>query len=122
MSVHVCVRVRLCAGDGWCVPNEPKSYTELFDLCWSGGASAFKGNVLVGSPAYPKTVNPSLWPAGNFFTANRSEVGFANQSTYALSASSPFKGKGTDGRDPGADIPTLLRAISGVRGAGRAHG
>jgi hypothetical protein len=31
-----------------------------------------------------------------------------------LSPASPFKGKASDGRDPGADIQTIMNAIAGV--------
>jgi hypothetical protein len=34
---------------------------------------------------------------------------------YHLAASSKFKGKATDGRDPGADVDVVLTATRGVR-------
>jgi hypothetical protein len=34
---------------------------------------------------------------------------------YRLAPSSKFKGKATDGRDPGADVDAVLTAIAGVR-------
>jgi hypothetical protein len=42
---------------------------------------------------------------GNFFPASRNAIGFVNLAggNYALSANSPYKGKGTDGKDLGAD-------------------
>jgi hypothetical protein len=46
----------------------------------------------------------SSYPAGNFFPSSISDVGFVNPASgnYALAASSPFKGAGTDGQDLGA--------------------
>ena len=42
-------------------------------------------------------------------------MGFTPDGTYALSPTSPFKGTGADGKDPGADITLLLQMIDGVR-------
>ena len=95
-------------GPGLCVTNQPATYTELIEKCWKPGV--FKANVLVGDP---KTGgDPKKWPAGNQFVANVSAVGF--KADYSLADDSPFKGAGTDGRDPGPDIPRLLAAIDGV--------
>ena len=95
-------------GPGKCVTSQPKTVTELFDKCWVPGV--FNGNVLIGDP---KTGgDPKKWPAGNQFVANVSGVGF--KADYSLADDSPFKGAGTDGRDPGPDIPRVLAAIDGV--------
>ena len=97
-------------GPGMCVPHQPATYTDLIDACWKPGV--FKANVLVGDPK--AAGNPKKWPAGNQFVANVGGVGFKGDGTYALADDSPFKGAGTDGRDPGPDIPRLLAAIDGV--------
>ena len=64
------------------------------------------------------------WPNGNTFFKNAGQVKFAdyrdgnsdfNPGNYALTSSSPLHNAGSDGRDVGADIPTLLSKISGVR-------
>src|SRR6202140_2947691 len=76
----------------------------------------FTNNVLAGAPqAFPG----SKWPGGNFFPATVNDVGFVNYNNgnggdYHLQASSPYKGKGSDGRDPGADIDAVNAATQGV--------
>ena len=95
------------AGPGMCVTDQPKTFTDLIDACLK--PHVFNGNVLVGAP---NVADPKKWPAGNQFVANVSAVGFKD--AYALADDSPFKGAGTDGRDPGPDIPRLLAAIDGV--------
>jgi hypothetical protein len=69
----------------------------------------FTGNILAGGSA-------GLYPAGNYFPANLDAVGFVNRAggDYRLAAGSPYKNKGSDGRDPGADIPVLNTVLSGV--------
>ena len=76
----------------------------------------FANNVLV---AVPTPFPPSKWPGGNFFAATVSDVLFTSYSSgnggdYQLQASSPYKGKASDGTDPGADINALNAAIQGV--------
>jgi hypothetical protein len=48
----------------------------------------------------------SMYPANNFFPATLASVGFVSASTgnYRLSTSSPYRGKGYDGREIGADM------------------
>jgi hypothetical protein len=76
----------------------------------------FKNNGLVGSTSqYP----PSSWPAGNMFQDTTEGAGIVsfnagNGGDYALSSTSPFKNKGSDGKDLGADIPGLDAALAGV--------
>jgi hypothetical protein len=87
---------------------------ETIDLCFKG--NQFSDNVLIAtSPNFP----PSEWPAGNFFATDVPSVGFAayrngNGGDYTLSSSSPYKGKASDGTDPGANITLLNQEISGV--------
>jgi putative Ig domain-containing protein len=76
----------------------------------------FANNVLV---AVPTPFPPSKWPSGNFFAATISDVLFTSYSSgnggdYQLQTSSPYKGKASDGTDPGADINALNAAIQGV--------
>ena len=77
--------------------------------CWKG-TSVFAGNVLMSSGYNGKLP----WPSGNFTAATWAEVGFTDfaGANYKLSALSPFVKKGTDGRDPGADITAVNAAIS----------
>ncbi len=69
----------------------------------------FSGNVLIGAPS-------AKYPTGNFFPASMSAVGFVNAAggDYHLAASSPYKGQGTGGTDPGADIDAVLFWTNGA--------
>jgi hypothetical protein len=85
-----------------------------FNACFS--SSSFASNALIGnSPAFPAT----LWPSGNFFPATAA-VQFVNYNggkggDYHLQPSSPYKGKGTDGKDLGADVDAVISATAGVQ-------
>jgi hypothetical protein len=85
-----------------------------FNACFS--PYAFASNAVIGTPsAYP----PSLWPSGNFFPATPAAVQFVNYNggnggNYQLQPSSPYKGKGTDGKDLGADVAAINAGIAGV--------
>jgi Putative Ig domain len=76
----------------------------------------FTNNALIAVPsAYPA----SAWPVGNLFADDMQSIGFvqANSSVggnYQLRSTSPFKNRGTDGRDLGADIVRLNEALRGV--------
>jgi hypothetical protein len=76
----------------------------------------FNNNGLVATPpAFP----PSTWPANNIFLQTINDVAFANFSNgnggnYELQSSSPYKNKGTDGKDLGADIVGLNAALANV--------
>ena len=92
-----------------CVSNYSVDHNVVFN--WNGGTLGSK------------------WPtngsgSGNFFFAGNSGVGFTNYGTgdsgfhpanYALTTGSPLHNAGSDGRDIGADIATLLTLIAGVR-------
>ena len=77
----------------------------------------FQNNGLIASPsAFP----PSAWPRENLFPATVLAVGFVNYNNgnggdYALLPGSPYKNKGTDGKDLGADIAGLTAALAGVQ-------
>jgi hypothetical protein len=82
----------------------------------AGPGSAFLGNVVVGAV----NVIP-----GNTFPGSFNDVGLvgggsvatsvtATLDQLALSAASTFKGKATDGKDPGADIAAVKAATAGV--------
>lgn len=85
-----------------------------FVACFS--SYSFTNNVIAAVPSgYPA----STWPAGNSFPATDSVIQFVNYSNgnggdYQLLSSSPYKGTGTDGKDPGADIVAVEAAIAGV--------
>lgn len=95
-------------------PNIPAR--DRIEACWKPGT--FKGNVLaVSGNSRPGAGD---WPEGNYTTGDQRSIGYVNLNNgldgdYHLATSSKFKGKATDGRDPGADIDAVLGAISGVR-------
>jgi hypothetical protein len=66
--------------------------------------ATFAGNILIGA-------NQTLYPAGNFFPATESDVGFVDPSAgdYRLSASSPFLYAATDGGAVGCNMDWLPR-------------
>ena len=78
--------------------------------------NTFSNNALVAtSPTYPS----SKWPANNLFPATIGDAGFVNFNNgnggnYELQSSSPYKNKGTDGKDLGADIVGLNAALANV--------
>lgn len=65
-------------------------------------------NITINVPSGPQ-------PPGNFYTT-LTAVRFVNPSAkdWALSSSSPFKGVGERGTDPGVDMATLKSKLSGV--------
>jgi glycosyltransferase involved in cell wall biosynthesis len=69
--------------------------------------AVFRRNVLAGGRAADH-------PADNFFPRSLEAVGFAaaDAGDYALGPRSPYRGAGTDGRDPGAGARTLALARS----------
>jgi hypothetical protein len=64
--------------------------------------AVFNGNGIVGA-------NAALYPAGNFFPATVAAVGFSDPAggNYQLLATSPYRGRGTDGTDPGVTASRL---------------
>ena len=85
-----------------------------FNACFS--PYSFASNLLIGnSTAYPS----SAWPSKNFLSSSANAVQFTDYNegvggNYSLQASSPFKGKGTDGKDLGADVDAINSATAGV--------
>jgi hypothetical protein len=59
----------------------------------------------------------AFYPPTTFFPPSTSAVGFVNFSggDYHLSASSPYKNAGTDGKDLGANIDAVNAATAGVK-------
>jgi hypothetical protein len=74
----------------------------------------FTANAILANPA---TYLPAGWPAGNYFPAGASATQFINFNggDYHLVPTSPYKGIGTDGKDLGADIDTILQYTANVR-------
>jgi hypothetical protein len=75
----------------------------------------FANNALIATPS---SAPPSAWPTGNYFpqTAVNQFVRYNGgvEGDYELDSGSPYKNKGTDGRDLGADIAGLEAALAGV--------
>ena len=104
----------------WSTGGGPENcaYTDkplmTFNTCFS--PYTFAGNLLIGNTAaYPATA----WPRHNFLSSTAAAVQFVNYSSgsggdYRLQNSSPFKGRGTDGRDVGADLNGVASATVGV--------
>lgn len=57
------------------------------------------------------------YPPGNFFVDTYLQIGFRNflGADFGLAADSPFKGRASDGGDPGADWDSVIAGIAGVR-------
>lgn len=76
----------------------------------------FPGSTIMSNVIAKEVDSPSnaetLYPAGNYFPVSLDAVGFVDRASgnYRLATSSPYKGKGTGGTDPGADIDALLAA------------
>ena len=81
--------------------------TPTISAFMQGGA--FVGNVLV-------LPNASGYPGGNAFVSSWASLGFANVGSlnFRLSDRSDYRKRGSDGRDPGADMDALDAAIAGV--------
>ncbi|HZW95573.1 MAG TPA: Ig domain-containing protein [Candidatus Eremiobacteraceae bacterium] len=85
-----------------------------FDACFS--PYTFAANAIIDTPSLAA---PATWPSGNFFPATEAAVQFVNYNggnggNYQLQSSSPYKGKGTDGMDLGADVAAIDAATAGV--------
>ncbi|MEA2692436.1 MAG: hypothetical protein QOJ16_1823 [Acidobacteriota bacterium] len=67
----------------------------------------FRRNVIAGAQT-------SVYPADNSYPATLAAVGFVNSAggDYHLTAGSPYKGQGTDGKDPGADVDAVAAATA----------
>jgi hypothetical protein len=73
--------------------------------------AVIRRNVLVGADA-------ARYPGDNFFPASIAEVGFVDLpgGDLRLASTSPYRGGGTDGRDPGVDIDELAASLGGMAG------
>jgi hypothetical protein len=87
-------------------------YKTVLDAAFGVNAYIFDHNVIQGGGSHP-------YPAGNFFPVDWATVGFVNYDNgnggdYHLSGQSPYKGAGSDGKDPGADMDLVMSYTSGV--------
>jgi hypothetical protein len=97
-------------GVGTCAKSGDPATT--FQRCWHPGRVS--NNVIAG---YPPDQGP--WPTGNILVKDTRELEFRADSAgglanLSLAPASRLKGKGSDGKDPGADIDALETAIKGV--------
>ena len=55
----------------------------------------------------------SVISGSNFYPASPNAIGFVDpaKGNYQLSPGSPYKGKASDGKDPGVDMAALLAAL-----------
>jgi hypothetical protein len=93
-----------------------KNAKARLELCWGEGMT-FKNNVLVGGAAIRG--GGGIWPEGNLFPDSQDAIRYIKlnggvEGDYHLAPNSPFKGKGADGKDPGADIDLVTKYTEGV--------
>jgi hypothetical protein len=102
------VRDNLMAGGAYGLIGSGTGIGTLTLERWAPGA-VFLGNVLT-------TDYPSEFPPGNFYPVPPAGVGFVSLSDgdYRLAPTSPYRGKASDGTDPGADLAALTAATAGV--------
>lgn len=84
-----------------------------FSACFSGSTVA--ANAIIDSAGY----GSGSWPRGNFFPKSATAIKFANYNggnagDYHLQPASPYKNKGIDGKDLGADVDTIHTATAGA--------
>ena len=75
--------------------------------------AVFRRNVIVGGVA-------GRYPRDNFFPASLQEAGLTlpREQDFRLTLARPFAQAATDGRDPGADVEAVARALDGLDAAG----
>jgi hypothetical protein len=82
-----------------------------FCNCFPGGV--FRGNIIADNLGVAVTDNvEQRYPAGNYFVGSFQRVGFTDsaQGNWSLGANSKSRNRGSDGRNPGADIEALRLA------------
>jgi biofilm PGA synthesis N-glycosyltransferase PgaC len=75
--------------------------------------ATFRRNVIVGGTA-------GRYPADNFFPASLQDAGLTipREGNFRLALARPYSGAATDGRDPGADVDAVAKALDGLDSAG----
>ena len=75
--------------------------------------AVFRRNVIVGG-------NAGRYPSDNFYPASLQEAGLVvpREGDFRLTLVRPYSKAATDGRDPGADIDAVARALDGIGAAG----
>ncbi len=104
----ISIRDNMIGGGAYGVKGDSRAGgTSTLDTYMPGGT--FAGNVV-------SLTSATGYPAGNFYPTSSSAMGFTNLSggNVSLASTSPYKGKATDGRDPGADYNAVMSLTSGV--------
>src|SRR6185436_13602058 len=83
----------------------------IFCSCFPSGV--FKGNVIadnLGAAGSDRV--EERYPAGNYFVSSFQRIGFNDfaHGDWSLRSSSSTQRRASDGRDPGVDFATLVRA------------
>ncbi|MDQ6652922.1 MAG: hypothetical protein M3Y84_09270, partial [Acidobacteriota bacterium] len=89
-------------------------YAQTWTTCWPN--LQLKGNVLVTLQTNPYRPNCSnTYPAGNFCPSTQAAIRFVDPASgnFRLAPNSPFKGKASDGSDPGVNMDALEAAFRG---------
>jgi len=75
--------------------------------------AVFRRNVIVGG-------NAGRYPSDNFYPASIQEAGLAipREGDFRLTLVRPYSRAATDGRDPGADLDVIAKALDGIPAAG----
>ncbi len=83
------------------------------ESCWPNLRMA--GNVIVDNRS-DTSGGPPTYARGNLFSASISQLGFMDyqNGNYQLSRGSRFRGRASDGSDPGVDLNALKQAISQI--------
>ena len=105
---NISIRDNVMHGGAYGVKGDSRgSGTGSLTTYMPGGT--FSGNVL----SIPSATG---YPTGNFYPTTVAGMGLIDvaNGNVQLSATSPYRNKATDGRDPGADYPSLVSLIAGV--------
>jgi len=83
--------------------------------CWPKYQTA--NNVIVDNRRDPQASLSNILNGMNFFPRNWNNVGFTDYANgdYRLAKNSPYKGKASDGKDPGVDMDALMLALTASR-------
>jgi hypothetical protein len=111
------------ATPGWTHSDNIENYMSYGMNCLVGSLAAcfpsgvFQNNVAVDTQAVG--YGTTIWGTGSILApipTAFSQVGFTDMANqiYSLASTSPYKGKGSDGKDPGVDWAVLQAALGGV--------
>jgi hypothetical protein len=87
-----------------------------FDTCYPRASRVILNNAIIDQAS--AQISPGVWGKGSILSPIKtdfSQIGFtdAANNNYRLIATSPYKGKGSNGKDPGVDMDELLEALTG---------